>query len=121
MSTVITGGVSMATFASGVGLTVGIAFSKTSLFFSLATAITKEYYKIFTIKQEKHDSIKLLAQSKSDSIANIILEALQDGEISSLEFHKVLKEVENYRKLKADNRNQAKTKVIQITKEQQEE
>ena len=46
---------------------------------------------------------------------------MQDGDISSIEFHKVLQEVEKYRKLKVDIRNQAKTKVRQIPKEQREE
>ena len=46
---------------------------------------------------------------------------MQDGDISSTEFHKKLQEVENNRKLKADIRNQAKTKIKQVTKEQQEE
>ena len=39
-STVITGGISAAAFASGVGLPVGIGLSGTSLLLSLATAIT---------------------------------------------------------------------------------
>ena len=77
--------------------------------------------KIFTIKQEKHNAIKLLAQSKLDSIANIISQAMQDGDISPTEFHRVLQEVEKYRRLKADIRNQAKDKVKEITKEQGEE
>ena len=46
---------------------------------------------------------------------------MQDGDIPSIEFHKVLQEVEKYCNLKADIRNQAKTKVTQITKEQREE
>ena len=46
---------------------------------------------------------------------------MQDGDISPVEFHKVLQEVEKYRKLKADIRNQAKTKIKEITKEQREE
>ena len=107
-STVITGGISIAAFASGVGLPVGIALSGTSLLLSLATAITRKSFKIFTVKQEKHDAIKLLGQSKLDSIANIISQAMQDGDIYPTEFHKVLQEVEKYRKLKADIRNQAK-------------
>ena len=94
-STVITGGISIAAFASGVGLLIGIALSGTSLLLSLTTAIAWKSFKIFTINQEKHDSIKLLAQSKLDSIANIISQAMQDGDISSTEFHKVLQEVEN--------------------------
>ena len=39
--TVITRGVSIATFVSVVGLPVGIALCGTNLLFSLATAITK--------------------------------------------------------------------------------
>ena len=97
-STVITGGISIAAFASGVGLPVGIALSGTS----------------------QHDSIKLLSQSKLDSMANIISQAMQDGDISPTEFQ-LLQEVEKYRKLKADIRDQTKAKVKEITKEQQEE
>ena len=116
-STVITRGISIAAFASGVGLPAGIALSGTSLLLSLATVITEKSFKTFTVKQEKHDAIKPLAQSKLDVIANIILQAKQDGDISSTEFYKVLQEVEKYRKFKADIRNQAKAKVRQITKE----
>ena len=65
--------------------------------------------------------MKLLVQSKLDSIANIVSQAMQEGDISPTEFHKVLQEVEKYRKLKADIRNQAKAKVNKITKEQREE
>ena len=90
-------------------------------FFFLITAIARKSFKIFTVKQEKHDSIKLLAQSKLGSIANIISQAMQDGDISPTEFHKVLQEVEKYRKLKADITNQAKAKVKEITKEHREE
>ena len=73
------------------------------------------------MKQEKRDAVKLLAQSKLDSITDIIPQAMQDGDISSIEFHKVLQEVEKHRKLKADTRNQVKTKVRQITNVQREE
>ena len=59
-STLITGGISTAASASGVGLPVGIALSRTSLLFSLATVITQKSAKTFTIKQEKHHAIKLL-------------------------------------------------------------
>ena len=120
-STVITGGIATAAFASGVGLPVGITVSGTSLLLSLATAITRTSFKTFTVKQEKHDTIKLLVQNKLDSIANIISQAMQERDISSIEFHKVLQEVEKYRTLKADIRNQTKAKVRQIRKEQREE
>ena len=121
-STVITGGISIEAFASGVGLPVGIALSGTSLLFSLATAISRKPFKIFTVKQEKHD-IRLLDQIRLDSIVKIISQAMQDGDIwrYPTEFQKILQEVEKYRKLKVDIRNQAKAKVKEVTKEQQEE
>ena len=120
-STVITGGISISAFSSDVGLPVGIALSGTSLLLSVATAITRKSFKTFTVKQEKQDAIKLLAQTKLDSISNIISQAMQDGDISPTEFDKVLQEVEKFRRLKADIRNQAKAKVKEITKEQREE
>ena len=110
-STVITGGISIATFPSGVGLPVGITINRTNVLLSLATVITQKSFKTF----------KLLAQSKWDSIANIISQAMQDGDTSSIRFHKVLQDVEKYRKLQVDIRNQSKAKVKQITKEQREE
>ena len=120
-STVITGGISISSFDSGFGLPVGIALSGTSPLLSLTTAITRKSFKIFTVKQKKHDAIKLLAQSKLEAIANIISQAIEDGDISPTEFDKVLQEIEKYRQLKADIRNQAKAKVKEITKEQPEE
>ena len=46
---------------------------------------------------------------------------MQDGYISPTEFQKALQEIQKYRKLKADIKNQAKAKVKEITKEQREE
>ena len=117
-SMVITEGIPIAAFASCARLPVDIALSGTSLLLSLATVITRKSFKTFTVKQEKHDAIKLLAQSKLDSIANIISKVKQ---MESIEFHKVLQEVEKYRKLKADIRNLAKAKVKQTMEEQREE
>ena len=45
---------------------------------------------------------------------------MQDGDISPTEFHKVLQELEKYRKRNANIRNQVKAKVKQITKKQWE-
>ena len=121
-STTITGGISIAAFANGVGLLVGIILSKTSPLLSLATVITRKSFKTFSVKQEKHDAIKLLAQSKLDSMADIISQAMQDGDISSIELHKVLQEGEKYRKLKAEknylNREEKKAKKIFYEKSQ---
>ena len=97
------GGISIAPFARVVGLPVVIALHGTTLLFSSL----RKSFKIFIFNQEKHDATQLLAaQSKLDSIANIISQAMQDREIPSIEFHKVLQEVEKHGELKADIKNQ---------------
>ena len=73
------------------------------------------------MERGKHDAIMRLAQSKLDSITDIILQTMQDGDISPTEFHKVLQEVKKCRELKAGFRNRTKAKVKQIEKEQREE
>ena len=91
--TVITRWVSIAAFASGDGLTNSIALSGTGLLFLLATTITRKSFKMFTVQQEKHNAIKLLAQSRLDSIADILSQALKDGDISSIEFYEALQRI----------------------------
>ena len=117
----ITGVISVAALASGIGLPVGISLSATSLLLSLATTITRKTISIFKSKEKKHDDIRLLAQSKLDSISETISQAIQDENVSPTEFHKILQETENYRKLKADIRKQAKAKQAKLSKEQREE
>ena len=120
-SAVITGGASIAAFASGVGLPVGAAIGGIGVVLSLLTVATRKFSRNQTVKQGKRDAIILLAQSKLDSIADIISQAMQDEDIFPTEFHKVLQEREKYRKLTADIRTRTKAKVKQIEKEQREE
>ena len=99
--------ISIAAIASGICLPVGISLSATSMLLSLATTITRKTISIFNSKEKKHDDIRLLAQSKLESISGTISQAIQDENVSPTEFHKILQETENYRKLKADIRKRA--------------
>ena len=77
-TTAITGDISIAAIASGIGLPVGISLSATSLLLSLATTITQKTISIVNFKEKKHDDIRLLAQSKLDSISGTISQAIQN-------------------------------------------
>ena len=120
-SSAITGGTSIPAFSSGIGLPIGAALGGFIVVLSLSTVVSWKSSRSLLVKQGKHDAIKLLAQAKLDSISDIISQAMQDVDFSPTEFLKVLQEVEKYRKLKADIRNQANAKVKQITKELREE
>ena len=101
----IAGGASIPAFASGAGLPVGAALAGLGVVLPLLTVATRKFSRSQTVKQGKHDAIMLLAQSKLDSTTDIISQAMQHGDISPAEFHKVLQEREKYCKLKADIRN----------------
>ena len=57
-----------------------------------------------------------MSQTKLESISDAISQAIQDKNILPAEFHKMLKDMEKYRKLKEGIRRQNKAKVREITK-----
>ena len=65
--------------------------------------------------------IQLLGETTLGSINDIISKALTDGEISEVEFEKVLKEVSRYRTLKQEIRQKTKKVIDSITQEQREQ
>ena len=77
-----TGRVSICSFTSIVGATVGIASASFTLIFSLTTGIVKKLLNITRNKKKKHDKILMLAKSKLNSIEALISQALTDMEIS---------------------------------------
>ena len=76
-----TGGVSIISFASAVGIPVGIASASFTLIFSLTTGIIKKLLSITRNKKKKHDKILMLAKSKLNSIETSISQTLIDMEI----------------------------------------
>ena len=76
-----TGGVSIISFASAVGIPVGIASASFTLIFSLTTGIIKKLLSITRNKKKKHDKIFMLAKSKLNSIETLISQTLIDMEI----------------------------------------
>ena len=98
------GGVSVTSFTSVIGVPVGIASASFSLIFSLTTGIIKKLLKITRNKKKKHNKIFMLTKSKLDSIETLISQALIDLEISHEEFKTIINEEENYRRLKGSTR-----------------
>ena len=93
------GGVSIISFTSIVGVPVGIASASLTLFFSLTTGIVKKLLNITRNKKKKHDKILMLAKSKLNSIETLISQALIDMEISHEEFVTILNEKDRYEKM----------------------
>ena len=69
-------GISIASFATVIGVPVGIASASFSFAFSLTTGIIKKLLETTRNKKKKHNKVFMLARSKSNSIESKISEAL---------------------------------------------
>ena len=99
------GGVCIASHTTVVGAAVGIASVGFTIVFSLATGIIKKLLSTTRNKKKKHDKIFMLAKSKLNSIETLVSQALIELEISHVEFITILKEKDNYEKMKESVRN----------------
>ena len=99
VSSVTTGSISVASFATVIGAPVGIVSASSSLAFSMFTGIIKNLLKTSGNKKKKHNKIVMLARSKLSSIENKISEALINNEISHEDFMMIINEEKKYRGL----------------------
>ena len=94
------GGVSIISFISIVGVPVGIASASFTLIFSIAKGIIKILLKTTRNKKKKHDNILILAKSKLNSTEILVSKALNDMDISHEEFTIILNEKDKYDRMK---------------------
>ena len=71
-----TSGVSIISFTSTIGTSVGIVSASFTLIFSLTTGIIKKLLNMTINKKKKHDQLRMLAKSKFSSIETLISQAL---------------------------------------------
>ena len=97
---VATGSISIVSFATAIGMSVGIMSASCGLAFSITTVFIKKFLKATRNKKKKHNKIVILARSKLISIESKISEALINNEISHDHFMTILNEEKKYRELK---------------------
>ena len=96
------GGISIISFTSIIGVPAGIASASFTLIFSITAGIIKKLLSTTIKKKKKHNQILMLAKSKYKSIEALILQALIDMDISHKEFITILDEKNKYEKMKED-------------------
>ena len=94
------GSISIASFATVIGIPVGIASASLSLTFSLCAGLVKKLLKATGNKKKKRNKIVMLARSKLNSIESKLSEALRSNQISHEDFMTIINEERNYRELK---------------------
>ena len=102
------GWVSIISFPSIVGASVGIASASFTLIFPLTTGMLKKILSITRSKKKKHVKILMLAKSKLNSIETFVSQALIEIQISHEEFITILKKKDKYEKVKDNLRKENK-------------
>ena len=101
---ILSGSISIASFASVIGAPAGIIGASYGLTFSITSGFVKKFLKTIRNKKKKHNKIVMLARSKLNSIENKISKALMDNEISHEDFETIINEEKKYRELKENIR-----------------
>ena len=99
------GTLSIASYATVVGIPAGIAGASLTLIFTVTTGVVKTLLNITRKKKKKHNKIIALARNKLNIIENLISQALIDFEITHEEFSKFIYEKNNYEQIIDNIRN----------------
>ena len=95
---ILSGSISIASFATAIGVPVRIMSASCSLAFSITTGFVKRFLKTIRNKNKKHNKIVMLARSKLNSIESKISKGLMNNQISHEDFEAIInqeKKIEN--------------------------
>ena len=104
-------GVGAVLLATGVGSPFALALGISGVVTGAVSLIGNIFSKKATTKAEKHLKGKTLATAKLDTIASHVSKAMMDDFISDEEFKLIMEEMEKYKALKEEIRNNTKKKL----------
>ena len=97
--------------STGVGAPFALALGISGVVTGAVSLIGNIFSKKATTKTEKHLKIKTLAMGKLDTIASHVSKAMMDDFINDEEFKLIMEEMEKYKALKEEIRNNTKKKL----------
>ena len=104
-------GTSAVLLSTGVGSPFALALGISGVVTGAISLIGNIFSKKATTKAEKHLKIKTLAMAKLDTIASHISKAMMDDFINDEEFKLIMDEMNKYKALKEEVRNNTKKKL----------
>ena len=99
------GTLSIASYASVVGIPAGITGASFTSIFTIGTVISKSLLKLTKKRKKKHNRIIALAKNKLNTIDTLSSSSLNDSEISHEEFTNIITEVNIYETIKENIKN----------------
>ena len=98
------GTLSIASYASVVGIPAGIVGASLAVVFTIGTGISKSLLKLTKKRKKKHNKIIVLAKNKLNMIDTLLSSALNDSEISHEEFTNIINEANIYENIKENSK-----------------
>ena len=96
---------SIASYASVVGIPAGITGASLNLVFTLGTGISKSLLNLTKKRKKKHNKIIVLAKNKLNTIDTLLSSVLNDSKISHEEFSNIITEKNIYENIKQNIKN----------------
>ena len=109
--TIVAEGTGAVLLSTGVGAPFALALGISGVVTGAVSLFGNIFSKKATTKAEKHLKIKTLAMAKLDTIASHVSKAMMDDFISDEEFKLIMEEMEKYKALKEEIRNNTKKKL----------
>ena len=109
--TIVAEGAGAVLLSTGVGASFALALGISGAVTGAVSLIGNIFSKKATTKAEKHLKIKTLATAKLDTIASHVSKAMMDDFISNEEFKLINEELNKYKPLKEEIRNNTKKKL----------
>ena len=94
------GTLSIASHATVIGISVGIAGASLTLILTISTGVNKSLLRVTKKGKKKHNKIIALAKSKLNTIDILLSSALNDSKISHEEFTNIIAEKNMYENMK---------------------
>ena len=94
------GTLSIASYASVVGIPAGITGASLTLVFTIGTGISKSLLKLTKKRKKKHNKIIVLAKNKLNATDTLLSSALNDSAISHEEFSNIVTEANIYENIR---------------------
>ena len=109
--TIGTEGTGAVLLSTGVGVPFALALGISGAVTGAISLFGNIFSKKATTKAEKHLNIKTLAMAKLDTIASHVSKAMMDDFISDEEFKLIMSEMDKYKAMKEEIRNNTKKKL----------
>ena len=111
---------SIASYATVVGLPVGIASSSLTLIFTISTGVNKSLLRMIKKRKKKHIKIIALVTSKLNTIDTLLSSTLNDSKISHEEFTNIITEKNTYENMKENIKDMTKSSSLERIKEEED-